>query len=103
MLFYRPRLVIAGLRGGGGKTTLSLGLLRLWRQAGLNAVAFKKGPDYIDAGWLAAASGNPCYNLDSFIISEDRLLHSFVTHSDKTDVALIEGNRGLFDGVDAYG
>ncbi|MBV6340721.1 cobyrinate a,c-diamide synthase [Candidatus Magnetobacterium casense] len=103
MLFYRPRLVIAGLRGGGGKTTLSLGLLRLFKQAGLNVVAFKKGPDYIDAGWLAAASGTPCYNLDSFIISEDRLLQSFVTHSENTDLALIEGNRGLFDGVDAYG
>ncbi|MBF0538629.1 MAG: hydrogenobyrinic acid a,c-diamide synthase (glutamine-hydrolyzing) [Nitrospirae bacterium] len=103
MLFYRPRVVIAGLRGGGGKTTLSLGLLRLWRQAGLNVVAFKKGPDYIDAGWLASASGNPCYNLDSFIISHERLLHSFITHSENADVVLIEGNRGLFDGVDAYG
>ncbi|MBF0345431.1 MAG: hydrogenobyrinic acid a,c-diamide synthase (glutamine-hydrolyzing) [Nitrospirae bacterium] len=103
MLYYRPRVVVAGLRGGSGKTTLSLGLLRLWNLAGINVVSFKKGPDYIDAGWMTAASGNASYNLDSFIIPQEKLLNSYIIHSEKADVSLIEGNRGLFDGVDAYG
>lgn len=64
---------------------------------------FKKGPDYIDAGWLASAAGCPCYNLDPFLIGSERLLSSFVSHSDGSDVSVIEGNRGLFDGMDEMG
>jgi cobyrinic acid a,c-diamide synthase len=64
---------------------------------------FKKGPDYIDAGWLAMASGRPCYNLDPFLIGDERVLPSFLEHSRGSDLALIEGNRGVFDGMDAIG
>lgn len=96
-------MVIAGLRGGTGKTTLSLGLLRAFKAEGLPVVAFKKGPDYIDAGWLSIASGASCFNLDPFLIGEENVLPSFMRHSSQAGISVIEGNRGLFDGMDLEG
>ncbi|MCK5192717.1 MAG: cobyrinate a,c-diamide synthase, partial [Desulfobulbaceae bacterium] len=63
----------------------------------------KKGPDYIDAGWLALAAGRPCHNLDTFLVEKDQILQSFFLHSIKGDIAVIEGNRGLYDGIDIKG
>lgn len=106
MLYQKPRLMIAALKGGSGKTLVSLGLLAAWRRFEQRSlVAFKKGPDYIDAGWLALAAGpgHRCYNLDPFLMEPDAILRSFVTRSAAYDGALIEGNRGLYDGVDAEG
>lgn len=94
---------MAGLKGGSGKTTLSIGITRALRDLGLNVVCFKKGPDYIDAGWLAMSSGRDCYNLDSYLIPGDKTFHSFCIHSRDADIAIVEGNRGLYDGVDARG
>lgn len=103
-MFHKPRLVIAALRGGAGKTLISLGLAAAWRlHRGLRVVPFKKGPDYIDAGWLSVAAGSPCYNLDPYLMSSDEMLASFVGRSGKGDVSLVEGNRGLYDGVDVRG
>ncbi|MFP3870067.1 MAG: cobyrinate a,c-diamide synthase [Syntrophobacteria bacterium] len=99
----RPRIVIAALRGGSGKTTLSLGLVAAWRQRADRIVPFKKGPDYIDAGWLSLAAGEPCYNLDPFIMTREQILDSFCRHTLDAQGAVIEGNRGLFDGMDVAG
>ena len=63
-----PRIVISGLRGGSGKTILSVSLNAIWQKNGISVIPFKKGPDYIDAGWLALAAGKPCYNLDLFMM-----------------------------------
>lgn len=83
---------------------VSLGLLAAWRRFNQRSlVPFKKGPDYIDAGWLALAAGRVCYNLDPFLMSSDAILKSFVERSLAMDGSLIEGNRGLYDGVDAEG
>lgn len=98
-----PRIVIAGLRGGSGKTTLSLGLIASLAGQGREVVPFKKGPDYIDAGWLSSAAGRPCYNLDPFLIGSKKILDSFARHAEGADLAVIEGNRGLYDGMDAAG
>jgi cobyrinic acid a,c-diamide synthase len=98
-----PRLVVAGLKGGSGKTTVSLGLVGALRGMGLKAVPFKKGPDYIDAGWLASAAEHPCYSLDPYLVGRERVLSSFIAHTEGSDVAIIEGNRGLFDGMDEEG
>lgn len=98
-----PRLVIAGLRGGSGKTIISIGLTRAWKNMGLKAAPFKKGPDYIDAGWLASAAQRPCYNLDPFLIGNEHLTSSFISHSGDADISIIEGSRGLFDGMDEAG
>ena len=98
-----PRLVIAGVRGGSGKTTLSLGIIAALRsRKGLKVIPFKKGPDFIDAGWMSVAAKNPCYNLDPFLISKEKVLESFISHF-TGDIAVIEGNRGLYDGVDTEG
>jgi cobyrinic acid a,c-diamide synthase len=97
------RLVIAALRGGAGKTTLSVGILAALRKRGILTVPFKKGPDYIDAAWLSLAAGQPCHNLDSFLMDRETILSSFLHHAAGADMSLIEGNRGLFDGTDTLG
>jgi len=98
-----PRIIIAALRGGSGKTLLSIGIAAALSESGKSIAPFKKGPDYIDAGWLALAAGRPCYNLDSFLLDEDQNLHSFLSHSINSDISIIEGNRGLYDGIDLEG
>ena len=98
-----PRLIIAALRGGSGKTILSIGIIAALRKLNKTIAPFKKGPDYIDAGWLALAAGRPCYNLDSFLLDEDQNLQSFLSHSINCDISVIEGNRGLYDGIDLEG
>ena len=103
MAQFCPRLVLAALRGGSGKTTLTLGLLAVWRQRGRDVVPFKKGPDYIDPAWHALAAGRPCYNLDSFLMDQGSMLYSLAHHTATAAGALIEGNRGLYDGLDAAG
>lgn len=98
-----PRLVLSGLRGGSGKTIVTLGLIGGCRARGLRVAAFKKGPDYIDAAWLRLAAGRECYNLDTFLMPPSAVQVSVVTHSRGADLALIEGNRGLYDGMDSEG
>lgn len=98
-----PRFVIAAHKGGAGKTLLSVGLAAALCKRGISLAAFKKGPDYIDAGWLGLAAGGECYNLDSYLFDREVVLASFASRSTGKDLALIEGNRGLFDGVDAAG
>ncbi len=98
-----PRVVIAGLGGDTGKTLVSSGLTRALTRRGLRVAPFKKGPDYIDAAWLGAAAGRPGRNLDTFMMP--RRGHPFVPRAaaESADVAVIEGNRGLFDGLDSAG
>jgi cobyrinic acid a,c-diamide synthase len=93
-----PRLVVAGTGGDSGKTLVSLGLAAAWRARGLRVAPFKKGPDYIDAAWLSRAARRPARNLDGFLMGEDVVLRSFRQGAALGDVAIVEGNRGLFDG-----
>jgi cobyrinic acid a,c-diamide synthase len=99
----QPRLVIAGASGDAGKTLLSLGLLLALRERGVPTCAFKKGPDYIDPAWLSWASGRPVRNLDTFLMGFETSLATFTRHALPGGFNLIEGNRGLFDGLDAEG
>ena len=96
-------MIISALKGGSGKTILSIGVIGAWKQQGKTIIPFKKGPDYIDAGWLALAAGQPCYNLDSFLLSQNQLLKSFVRHAIPSGISVVEGNRGLYDGIDLKG
>jgi cobyrinic acid a,c-diamide synthase len=96
-------VLVAGLRGGSGKTLVTLGLVAAWRNNGKTVAPFKKGPDYIDAAWLSAAAGQPCRNMDLYLMSRQGVLSSIRRLAEHSDVAVVEGNRGLFDGMDAEG
>lgn len=96
--------------GGGGKTLLSLGLGRALTRKNFQVKAFKKGPDYIDSAWLGKACENPAANLDPFFLDDEELGLLFLKNltrqnsEGKTGLfALLEGNRGLYDGLDADG
>ena len=99
----QPRLVIAGTGGDSGKTLVSLGLCLAWRDEGVPVVAFKKGPDYIDAAWLAWASDGPVRNLDTYLMGGEAVSRAFAEHATHEGINLVEGNRGLYDGVGAEG
>lgn len=98
-----PRLTISGLSGGSGKTIVSLGLARAVAKRGLVVSPFKKGPDYIDAAWLALAAEKPPCNLDPHFLAPETLRGLFASRATTEGISLIEGNRGLFDGKDVSG
>ncbi len=102
------RLMLSALKGGSGKTFISLGLIASLQEKGWTVIPFKKGPDFIDAGWLSTAAGRDCFNLDPFLMEPDQILNSFYNAFSKIPlsskvIGIIEGNRGLFDGVDSSG
>jgi len=97
------RLLIAAAHKSSGKTTVSLGLCAALSERGLAVQPFKKGPDYIDPMWLGLAAGRPCHNLDFYCMSHAEILTSIGHYSAGTDIALIEGNKGLYDGLDLDG
>ncbi len=126
MLWNVPRIILSGLAGGCGKTLVSTGIIAALKKSGKEVFPFKKGPDYIDAAWLSSAAQKPCYNLDAFLTSEAMVRRSFERHIGISEVcrycsepscsncshvteflsnkiAVIEGNRGLFDGMDENG
>jgi cobyrinic acid a,c-diamide synthase len=103
MTGYFPRFVTAALRGGAGKTTLSLGMIAAWKRLGRKVAAFKKGPDFIDSAWLSLAAQRPCRNLDTFLQGPQIVQQSFGRNAESLGVSLIEGNRGFFDGMDSRG
>jgi cobyrinic acid a,c-diamide synthase len=102
MLLSKPRLVVAGLAGDSGKTLVALGLTRAFASRGLRVAPFKKGPDYIDAAWLAAAARSQGRNLDTYLMSPEAIGEG-LARGTPADLLLAEGNRGLFDGFDAAG
>ncbi len=96
-------VVLAGLSGGSGKSVVSVGLVAALRNRGRGVAVFKKGPDYIDAGWMSMAAGRPCYNLDPYLMTPEAIVTTFQEHIHGNAYAVVEGNRGLFDGVNAQG
>ncbi len=98
-----PSIVIAGLSGDTGKSLVSVGLARALTRRGWRVAPFKKGPDFIDAAWLGAAAQAPGRNLDTFFMSSEVIARSVQRAAREASFLLVEGNRGLFDGVDAQG
>jgi cobyrinic acid a,c-diamide synthase len=103
MVIDCPRIAFCALRGNSGKTLLTVGVVACLQSEGKTISPFKKGPDYIDAAWLALAAGRPCYNLDAFLMERRGIFSSFSFHTSQTDGAIVEGNRGIFDGLDEKG
>jgi len=99
----QPRVVIAATRSGDGKTTVTTGLLAALRAAGLRVSAHKVGPDYIDPSYHAAASGRPGRNLDPWLTSEELIAPLFLHGAHGSDISVIEGVMGLFDGAAGRG
>jgi len=96
-------LFISAAHKSSGKTTLSIGLCAAFRERGLRVQPFKKGPDYIDPMWLSRAAGQPCLNLDFHNQGHDEILTAFGPGHDDADISIIEGNKGLYDGLDLDG
>lgn len=92
-------LMVAAPRSGSGKTTVTLGLLRVLARRGIKISSFKCGPDYIDPAFHKVATGRSCYNLDSWTMSEQVLSSNFKHGSYGADFVITEGSMGLFDGV----
>ena len=93
------RVLISATHKSSGKTTISIGLCRALRERGLKVQAFKKGPDYIDPMWLTAATGRRCRNLDPYLSDASEYRGAFRRHAMHADVCVVEGNKGLYDGL----
>ena len=97
------RILISAAHKSSGKTTVTIGLCAALRARGLAVQPFKKGPDYIDPMWLSAASGRDCDNLDFYLMGHDEIRSTFARRMHAADIGIIEGNKGLYDGLDLDG
>jgi cobyrinic acid a,c-diamide synthase len=98
-----PRVFISAAHKSSGKTTLTLGLCAALHARGHAVQPFKKGPDYIDPLWLGMAAQRPCYNLDFHMMQRDEIERQFAGAAARARISLIEGNKGLYDGLDLDG
>ncbi|MFI6081895.1 cobyrinate a,c-diamide synthase [Streptomyces sp. NPDC051217] len=98
-----PRLVIAAPASGSGKTTVATGLMALFAARGLAVSPHKVGPDYIDAGYHALATGRPGRNLDAYLCGTELVAPLFAHGAAGCDLAVVEGVMGLYDGAAGQG
>ena len=96
-------VLVSAAHKSSGKTTISIGLAAALSGDGLSVQTFKKGPDYIDPMWLSRATDKPCRNLDYYTMSREEILATFSRFSHGSDISLIEGNKGLYDGLNLDG
>lgn len=93
-----PRLIIAATQSGSGKTTIVSGILSALKNRGLKVQSYKVGPDYIDPGFHEISSGRPAHNLDSWLVGKEKIADIFLKTFGDSDIAIVEGVMGLFDG-----
>ncbi|TGK38721.1 cobyrinate a,c-diamide synthase [Leptospira andrefontaineae] len=93
-----PRILISGTGSGTGKTTFTIALTKALQAKGLKVSVFKCGPDYLDPGYHSFVTGKTCQNLDGWLMGKESVISSFVSASKGSDISIIEGVMGLFDG-----
>ncbi|WP_327427739.1 cobyrinate a,c-diamide synthase [Streptomyces sp. NBC_01236] len=98
-----PRLVIAAPSSGSGKTTVATGLMAAFASRGLAVSPHKVGPDYIDPGYHALATGRVGRNLDAYLCGAELVAPLFAHGARGCDLAVVEGVMGLFDGAAGQG
>ncbi len=96
----KPQLLIGALQSGGGKTTVTMGLLRALRRKGLQVQPFKCGPDYIDTRFHAVATGCDSVNLDTWLASDAHVHDVYARYGAGAEACVVEGMMGLFDGYE---
>jgi len=96
-----PRVILAGDRSSAGKTTISVGIMALLKEQGLTVQPFKVGLDYIDPSYHSMITGNMGGNLDGYLMSDRAVVETFVHSSGSADIAVIEGVRGLYEGLES--
>ena len=97
------RLFVSAAHKSSGKTTVCIGLCAALRARGESVQPFKKGPDYIDPLWLGLAAGRPCYSLDAYLMGEQEIRDQVARAMRGASLGIIEGNKGLYDGLDLEG
>jgi cobyrinic acid a,c-diamide synthase len=97
------RLFISAAHKSSGKTTVCIGLCAALRTRGEAVQPFKKGPDYIDPLWLGLAAERPCYNLDPYLSGTEEIRAEVARRMHGASLGLVEGNKGLYDGLDLQG
>ncbi|MFJ4773252.1 cobyrinate a,c-diamide synthase [Streptomyces uncialis] len=98
-----PRLVVAAPASGTGKTTVTTGLMAAFAQRGLRVSPHKVGPDYIDPGYHALATGRPGRNLDAYMCGPELVGPLFAHGARGCELAVVEGVMGLYDGASGQG
>jgi cobyrinic acid a,c-diamide synthase len=91
--------LVSAAHKSSGKTTITVGLCAALSAQGLVVQPFKKGPDYIDPMWLSEACGRACYNLDPFLMTQGQISACVLRRAADADISIIEGNKGLYDGL----
>ena len=97
------RLFVSAAHKSSGKTTVCIGLCAALAARGEAVQPFKKGPDYIDPLWLGVAAGRPCYNLDPYLSGAEEIRAEFAQRMHRASLGIVEGNKGLYDGLDLEG
>ncbi len=98
-----PSIMVAGVSSNVGKTSISIGLMKALSRNGFRVGAAKVGPDYIDPGFHRIATNRPSYNLDLFMTGKDGIINSYDRSASGSDLVVVEGVMGLFDGTDKIG
>ncbi|TGM98523.1 cobyrinate a,c-diamide synthase [Leptospira dzoumogneensis] len=93
-----PRILISGTGSGTGKTTITIALTKALQARGLKVSIFKCGPDYLDPGYHSFVTGKTCQNLDGWLMGKESVISTFIGASQGSDISIIEGVMGLFDG-----
>lgn len=95
----KAAFVVSAIQSGGGKTTVTMGLMAAFRKLNNEVQPFKVGPDYIDPMYHTAATGRKSRNLDSFMVPEETLSYLFAKNTADADIAIVEGVMGMYDGI----